>query len=275
MKTIKRILIANIIVMLAVGFSVEAAFAATTDSVAASAAIDALSSLSLVTRNVSGDGVSVPAKTLAFGTISGSVAHSPQYIEVTYSSNNSVWQIDVYTNNTTADGTALPYQKAGLLKDDNKDRIPLYWCTYDATATTETLTLDGNGVPVARTTSADFGSQDVTDWAVLKDKNDLDDPGSAFDDQGTPTHDDDTGLNESWTYAFDGGYCDIMYGSPGFSNLSPFPYYDVAPETLGTYAGDDLHRPATTPAVVYVAAGAGFASSGSYDTNVSFDLYNE
>ena len=246
-------------------YGIVPAHAATTDTVAASASIAGIATLSLVTKDVSDDGVSSPAKTLTFGEITGTTL-SPQYIEIAYASNDTLWHIDVYTDNTGANATALPYGKAGLLKDDGKDRIPLYWCVYDDTETPETLTLDANGVPAVRTTTAAYGSKDVTDWSIVKDKNDEDDPGSV-------------GLDESWAAAFGDGYCDIMYGTPTYSNLNPVPYFDVAPETEGAYnanpALDTLHRVGTTPAIVYIGAGAGLASAGDYATNVGFDLYHE
>jgi hypothetical protein len=106
----------------------------------------------------------------------------------------------------------------------------------------------------------------------MKDKNDLDDPASGS-------------VNESWATAFAGGYCDIMYGAPSYSNLNAFPYYDLAVSgSTGQWLPTDttyppttntIHRAATTPVVVYVAAGGGFASAGSYSANIGLDLYHQ
>ena len=71
-----------------------------------------------------------------------------------------------------------------------------------------------------------------------------------------------------------------MFGGPGYSNLSPFPYYDVATETIGDHHPENLdidtvHRVGSSPARVYLAGGAGFASAGTYSANIYFDLYHE
>ena len=246
------------------------------DSVGASATVSQIKTLSLVTKNVSNNQPTTSAKTVAFGTLSGSVANAPTYVELTYGCNSAIWSVYIYTNNTTADATVaeLKYQKAGLLRDDNKARVPLYWCAYKNPQTPETLTLTATGVPTTRTSSALTGALTVTDWSVLKDKNDLDD---------TTT----TAVNESWIYAFSGdggvtskgGYCNVVFGGPSYSNITAVPYYDKAPETTGTYdvdpAKNTLHRPGTSPVIVYVAAGGGFAPAGTYATNIGFDLYQE
>ncbi|MDD5428579.1 MAG: hypothetical protein PHI58_05010 [Candidatus Omnitrophica bacterium] len=282
-KMTKKII--SFIMILAFVASIACPAYAVTDQVAATASITLSETFSIATKTLAGD-VTVPAKTIAFGTLTGTVTNAPAYIEVAYSSNETLWKIDIYTNNTTAVEANLPYGKAGLLKSDGKDRIPLYWCVFDAPTTPVTLTLDVNGVPNVRTPSmypiadpvAEAAKNKVTDWAVMKDKNDLDDPSS-------------TDLNESWATAFAGGYCDIAYGSPTYSNLSAFPYYDSAvagtsgwwkvpppgTDTPTVYPGavnNTIHRAATSPAYVYIAAGGG-ASAGTYSTNIGLDLYHE
>jgi len=291
-KMTKKIIIS--IMVLAFMASMTCPAYAATDQVAATASIASSETFSVATKLLAGGNTS-PAKTVAFGALSGTVTKAPAYIEVNYSSNETLWKVDIYTNNTTADAVALPYGKAGLLKSDKKDRVPMYWSVFDAASTPPTLTLDGNGVPVARAPTkypvgGTVDTNKVTDWAVMKDKNDLDDPSSAFNNNGTPTHNDDTGLNESWQYAFEGGYCDIAYGSPSYSNLNAFPYYDLTvagttgwwkvpppdPDTPTVYPGaanNTIHRAATTPICVYVAAGK--ASAGTYSANIGLDLYHE
>lgn len=265
MKT--RIILTILLVLGMVGGPVASSYAAdVTTSVSAAATIGGIHTLTSVVREVSNDAV-MGDNTLRFGIVSSAAAHALHYLEVGYVSNETLWKVCIYTDNTDADATAFPYQKAGLLNEAKTDRIPLYWCAYDGTTTPANLTLDANGVPEVRTTSAAFGSVSITDWAVMKDRNDLDIPESTTD-------------NESWATAFAEGYCDIMYGSPAYSNLNPFPYFD-APNagTEGTYNSDPalstLHRPATSPVVVYIGGGTGFASAGVYTSTIYFDLYHE
>jgi hypothetical protein len=113
-----------------------------------------------------------------------------QYIEIDYESDQSLWFIDIYTDNTNWSGGG--YQRGGLITADGKQRAPLLWRVYDNVQT--------GGVP--------FNTTD--DWAWLKDKGDLDDP-------------DTTQYDESWVSAFSGGYVNICYGGPGYANLSPYP----------------------------------------------------
>lgn len=273
-----------LVVLVALGLLVSGTVAnagTVTQTVAATATVGAIQTMTVATKTTAGNADTVPAKTIAFGTLSGSVSNAPAYIQVSYACNESLWKVSVYTNNTGADTSVLKFGRAGLLKSDGKDRVPTYWLVYKNPQTPATLTLTPNGVPDTRTSSVATGSKTVSDWAVMKDKTDLDDTGTVFNNNGTPTHDDDTGLNESWQYAFEGGYCDVMYGAPGYTNMNPFPYYDIAPasEIEGAYNADPaqntLHRVGTTPVVIYVAAGGGFASAGSYSTDIGLDLYNE
>jgi hypothetical protein len=112
-----------------------------------------------------------------------------QYIEVNYESHESLWFIDIYTNNTNwnvKDG----YQRGGLVTADGKQRVPLMWRIYDD--------VQPEGVAFSTT----------TEWAWLKDKGDLDDPNIAEYD-------------ESWAGSFN--YVNICYGGPSDTNLSPYP----------------------------------------------------
>lgn len=113
-----------------------------------------------------------------------------QYIEIDYESDQSLWFINIYTDNTNWSGGG--YQRGGLITTDGKQKVPLLWRVYDNVQT--------GGVP--------FNTTD--DWAWLKDKGDLDDSNT-------------TQYDESWVGAFSGGYVNICYGGPGYANLSPYP----------------------------------------------------
>ena len=273
------------------------AYAATvvgSDTVAATATIAVVETMSAVTKTVSGNTNTSPAKTIAFGALAGGVTYAPAYIQVAYTCNDSLWAVCIYTNNTgasSATGSLVKYQRAGLLKSDGTDRIPLYWCVFNGVATPPTLALT-SGAPTARTPAmypvadpvANAANNKVTDWAVMKDKTDTDDPAMLA---LTPA------VHTSWASAFGnvspnfGGYCDIMYGTPSYANLSPFPYYDVAPETTGSWlptnnayppTTNTIHRPATSTVNVYLAAFGGGASQGSYGSALSavgLDLYHQ
>ena len=294
-RKMTRKIIASIMILGMIFSAVSPASAAVTivgtTSVAATASVAAIETLSVATYKTSDNTVTSPASTLAFGTVGSTVVNAPAYVKVNYSCNDTLWAICVYTNNTsasssTATSNLVRYQRSGMLKSDGTDRIPMYWTVYTGTATPPALPLT-NGAPTARTPSkypvgGTVATNKVTDWAVLKDKTDTTDP--AILAAGTDT---------SWTAAFGntvsqfGGYCDILYGTPSFNNINPFPYYDVAPGVTGTWdpvgSNDNLypapnstiHRAGSAPAYVYLAAFGGTASAGTYTTSVSFDLYHQ
>jgi len=145
--------------------------------------------LSVQARNVS-DNSGVPS--IDFGQVNpGTKLVIPgQYIEIDYQSDQSLWFIDIYTDNTNWKGGGC--QRGGLVTDDGKQRAPLMWRVYDG--------VQPGGVPFNAT----------TDWAWLKDKSDLDDP-------------DTTQYDESWVRGFNDGYVNICYGGAGYTNLADFP----------------------------------------------------
>jgi len=119
-----------------------------------------------------------------------------QYIEIDYQSDESLWFIDIYTDNTNWNGGG--YQRGGLVTADGKQRAPLMWRVYDD--------VQPGGIP--------FNTTD--DWAWLKDKGDLDDPNT-------------TQYEESWDRAFSDGYANICYGGPGYTNMAPYPNTNPSP----------------------------------------------
>jgi len=112
-----------------------------------------------------------------------------QYIEVNYESDQSLWFIDIYTDNTNWSGGGS--QRGGLITTDGKQRAPLMWRVYDD--------IQQTGVIFSTT----------TDWAWLKDKGDMADPDPQYD--------------EGWARAFNDGYVNICYGGAGYTNLAPYP----------------------------------------------------
>jgi len=151
-------------------------------------------SLSVQAKNVSDDN---PSPKIDFGQVpSGTELGTPgQYVELGYASNESLWFIDIYTNNSNWTGGG--YQRGGLVTSDGKQRVPLMWRVYD--------NIQAGGVAFSTT----------TDWAWLKDKGDLDDPNTSQYD-------------ESWAGA--GSYVNICYGGVGYTNLSPYPNTNPPPD---------------------------------------------
>ena len=152
--------------------------------------------LTVQAKNVSDDS---DAASIDFGQLTpGTKLAAPgQYIEIDYESDQSLWFIDVYTDNTNWSGGG--YQRGGLVTGDGKQRAPLVWRVYDDVQT--------EGVVFSTT----------TDWAWLKDRSDLDDPNT-------------TQYDESWAGAISGGYVNICYGGPSDTNLSPYPNTNPPPD---------------------------------------------
>ncbi len=151
--------------------------------------------LSIQARNVSDNS---PRDRIDFGQVTpGTQLGTPgQYIEIGYQSDESLWFIDIYTDNTNWNGGG--YQRGGLVTADGRQRAPLMWRVYDD--------VQPGGVP--------FNATD--DWAWLKDKGDMADLDPRYD--------------ESWAGAFDGGYVNICYGGAGYTNLAPYPNTNPSPD---------------------------------------------
>ena len=146
--------------------------------------------LSVQAKNVSDNN---PADEIDFGQLTPDTKLTApgQYIEIDYESDQSLWFINIYTDNTDWSGEGD--QRGGLITADGKQRAPLLWQIYDESQT--------GGVVFSTT----------TDWAWLKDKGDLDIPSTPDD--------------ESWAGAFSDDYVNICYGGPSDTNLSPHQTY--------------------------------------------------
>ena len=145
--------------------------------------------LSVQAKNVSDDS---DAPSIDFGQLDPdtNLDTPDQYIEIDYESDQSLWFINIYTDNTNWSGGG--YQRGGLVTGDGKQRAPLLWRVY-------------NDVQIGGVV---FST--ITDWAWFKDRGDWDDPNT-------------TQYDESWVSAFSDGYVNICYGGPSYTNLSPYP----------------------------------------------------
>jgi len=203
-----------------------------TGTVPATANIQASTSLSVQAKKIS-DNSNVSS--IDFGDVPGTTGDdlAPHYVAIDVDSNYSAWELEIYTDNFTTqpDTTTWGYQYGGMV-DTGKDggnRVPVKWGAY-----------------VSTTTVADPPT-DLNVWNWIKDKKDLDIPG--------------TGPNESWSSAHSGGYTNIAYGGPDYMNV-------VEPGTTGI--ADTDGRLAT-----YVVGQFGSAPADSYSTVIGFDLYHE
>ncbi|MDI6641779.1 MAG: gliding motility-associated C-terminal domain-containing protein, partial [Elusimicrobiota bacterium] len=125
------------------------------------------------------------ASSLYFTTVSNGETYklAEQYLEVIYKSTRPVWQIDIYTNNKTAETGS---QKGGLLNTTTTTaRLPLGWKVFSDKQTSPP--------------TAGNPSEASSGWYWLKDKNDKDMPETDNND-------------ESWTKAQKDGYTRIIYG---------------------------------------------------------------
>jgi hypothetical protein len=168
---------------------------------------------------------------------------SDQVIKVEYNppqANDVYWKIRIYTDNNDYDRDALPYQRNGLLNQNKKCTIPVKWMVYDDIQ------------------SVQFTSQNANQWSYLKDKNDLDIPGTSYD--------------ESWAAANkkDEEYTVIAFGSNNQTESW---------SRLGKEGTPQCAAP------IYVYMGGVFkgamgdttfvAARGEYSTIIYLELYNE
>jgi len=170
-----------------------------------------------------------------FGSLPGVTGNklAPAYVEIEVVSDYG-WGLEIYTNNFTTQPstTTWGYQYGGMV-DTGKDggnRVAMKWGAY-----------------ISTTTVADPPSN-LDSWNYLKDKKDLDIPG--------------TGPDESWASAH-GSYANIAYGGPDYIKV-------IEPGTglIGGVADTD------NKFVVYLGGLFGSAATDSYSTIIGFDLYH-
>ncbi len=232
MRTMKTIWLSGMLtlVLLLAGLGTSLAVVDETDSVSATATLGASTSLSVQAKKISDNG---NVASVDFGSLSGGTGNklAPHYVEVQVDSNYGAWELEMYTDNFTAqpDTTTWGFQYGGMKGSTAGNRTGMVWQAYRATTGV-------SDPPVA-----------LTDWTYLKDKKDVDIPG--------------TGPDESWTSAHNDGYTNIAYGGPDYVMV-------VEPGTTGELDSDKTF-------VTYVGGLFGSAASDSYSTVIGFDLYHE
>ena len=206
-----------------------------TATVPASGTMSAVTSLSAQAKKIS-DNTVVAA--IDFGTISVLANKlAPQYVWITVASNvlgaSGAWELEIYTNNfaTAPSTTTWGYQYGGMVDTgaDGGHRVPMVWQAYRSTTTVTDPPANLSG------------------WTYVKDKRDLDIPG--------------TGPDESWTSAHNAGYTNIAYGGVDYVMV-------VEPGTTGLLDTDNTFA-------VYLGGQFGAAPSDTYSTTMRFDLYHE
>jgi len=168
-----------------------------------------------------------------FGSLPADTANrlAPHYVEIDVGSNYGVWELEIYTDNFTTqpDTSKWGYQYGGMIdigKDDGH-RVSMVWQAYRTT------------------TAVSDPPSDLSGWTYLKDKKDVDIPG--------------TGPDESWASAH-GSYTNIAYGGPDYVMV-------VEPGTNGVPDTDNK-------LVVYLGGLFGSAAADTYSTVICFDLYH-
>jgi len=230
-RTIWLVGVLTLVLVLA-GLGTSLAVVDKTGSVPASATLGASTSLTVQARRISDNGAVV---SIDYGSLPGGTGNklAPQYVEVSVASNYAAWELEVYTNNFAAapSTTTWGYQYGGMVDTgaDGGHRVAMVWQAYRSTTTV-------SDPPTA-----------LTGWTYLKDKRDLNIPGTAPD--------------ESWGTAHTQGYTNIAYGGPDYMNV-------VEPGTTGVLDSDNR-------LMVYLGGIFGAAPVDSYGTTVGIDLYHE
>lgn len=228
-KTIWLVGMLTLVLLLAV-WGTSLAVVDETETVPATATLGAATSLSVQAKRISDNG---DVDEVNFGSLPGGTGNklAPHYVEVEVESNYGAWELEIYTDNFTIepDTTTWGFQYGGMKGSTDGNRVAMAWQAYRfLTAVTDP--------PVA-----------LTGWTYLKDKEDVDIP-------GTPD-------NESWTSAHNDGYTNIAYGGADYLMV-------VEPGTTGELDTDNKFE-------VYLGGLFGSAAVDSYNTGIVFDLYHE
>ncbi|HUW23456.1 MAG TPA: hypothetical protein VMW39_05445 [bacterium] len=232
MRTMKTIWLSGMLtlVLLLAGLGTSLAVLDETGTVSATATLGASTSLSVQAKRISDDG---DVTSVDFGSLPGGTGNklALRYVEVQVASNYGAWELEMYTANFTVqpDTTTWGFQYGGMKGSTAGNRTGMVWQAYRATTSV-------SDPPVA-----------LTGWTYLKDKKDVDIPG--------------TGPDESWATAHNDGYTNIAYGGPDYMNV-------VEPVTTGVPDTDKK-------LMVYLGGLFGSAASDSYSTGIVFDLYHE
>lgn len=217
------------LVLLFVGVGTSLAVVDKTGSVPATATLGASTSLSVQAKRISDNGT---VASVDFGSLPGGTGNklAAQYVEINVASNYGSWELEVYTNNfaTQPSTTTWGYQYGGMKGSTVGNRVAMAWLAHTAT------------------TSVSDPPADLTGWTYVKDKKDVDMP-------GTPT-------NENWTTAHSDGYTNIAYGGPDYLMV-------VKPSGAVLDTDNKL--------MVYLGGLFGSAAADTYSTTIGIDLYHE
>jgi len=220
------------LVLVLAGLGTSLAVVDQTGSVPASATLGASTSLTVQAKRISDNGA---VASIDYGSLPGGTGNklAPQYVEVQVASNYAPWELEVYTSNFAAapSTTTWGYQYGGMVDTgaDGGHRVAMVWQAYRSTTTVSD--------PPAG----------LTGWTYLKDKRDLNIPGTPAD--------------ESWATAHTDGYTNIAYGGPDYMNV-------VEPGTTGVPDTDKK-------LMVYLGGIFGSAPVDTYSTTFRIDLYHE
>jgi len=189
----------------------------------------AQATLSVQAKRISDNGND---SSIDFGSLPGGTRNklARHYVEVEIDGVSGDWELEIYTDDfeTPPDTTTWGYQYGGMKGSSPGNRVPMVWQAWRSTRTVTDP------------------PENLSGWTYVKDKNDLDIPGTTAD--------------ESWTRAHIDGYTNVAYGGPGYFNV-------IEPGTTGV--GDDDSRFA-----VYLGGLFGPAATDTYSTIISFDLYH-
>jgi hypothetical protein len=227
----KTIWLAGVLTLLLLLAGLGTSFAGVdkTGSVPATATLGASTSLTVQAKTIVGN---TDVASINFGSLPGGTTnmYARQYVAAEVASNYGGWELEIYTDNfaTQPSTTTWRFQYGGMKGATAGNRAPMVWQAYRSTHTVAD--------PPAN----------LVGWTYLKDKKDVDDPGSPGD--------------QSWTRAHMDGYTNIAYGGPD---------YVMVVEPTGGVLDTDKKL------MVYLGGLFGSAAADTYGTTLGIDLYHE
>jgi len=234
------LLTVSVLFLIMLGLGTSLAVVDRTVTVTTLGTMASVTSLSAQAKNISDN---ANATEVSFGTVTVLTNKlAGQYVWITVRSNvlgsTGAWELEIYTRNfTTAPSTTTwGYQYGGLKGSVAGHRVPLVWKVYCSTHTV--------GDPPAN----------LANWMFVKDRWDLDIPGTPDDESWGNAHQDANGNS----------YTNIAYGGPDYMMV-------IEPGTGLT--GGVLDTDNTF--AVYLGGQFSVAASDVYSTIVRFDLYHE
>ncbi len=190
------------------------------------AEVSTIHTLQVAKKNIADDST---ADAINFGTINGNANKlAPQYLEVTFASNEATWGINIWSDSSLEPNAAnKEYSTGGLYSDTAKKRVNIVWQAASAKLSLTDPTNPGSNWP----------------WTFVLGKKNIDDPDTADVDESF------NGQYTKYARIVSGLGTDALYGNgqpattPMYVYLGAMFSLDKAtPGTYGCTLGLDLYH---------------------------------